>query len=155
MVRSSLNYLYFLFCSASCGFPLAAVRALSWSLTWCPPGGIFFPQDSFTLQHCAAVCEWLYLIVVLLFYATFALEFRSVSAHTLVVLIQRGQWQGVSQSVCKQENQFSLDRFVQQKTKVDKWPTPAQICGASAEDLGSWWIAIFISRKSSESSTVS
>lgn len=74
-----------------------------WSLTSCAPGGVFFPQDSFTLQHSAAVCEWLFLIAVLLFYATFVMEFRSMSAHTLVVLIQRGQQQGVPQNECKQE----------------------------------------------------
>ncbi|MCJ8738848.1 hypothetical protein PDJAM_G00040420 [Pangasius djambal] len=66
-------------------------------------GGVFFPQDSFTLQHSAAVCEWLFVITVLLFYGTFAVEFRLVSAHTLVVLIQRGQQQGLSQNECKQE----------------------------------------------------
>ncbi|XP_047672896.1 transmembrane protein 150A-like isoform X2 [Tachysurus fulvidraco] len=63
--------------------------------------GVFFPQDSFTLQHSAAVCEWLFVITVLLFYGTFVMEFRMVSSHTLVVLIQRGEQQGVSQN--KQE----------------------------------------------------
>ncbi|GAA6068118.1 transmembrane protein 150A-like isoform X1, partial [Tachysurus ichikawai] len=63
--------------------------------------GVFFPQDSFTLQHSAAVCEWLFVITVLLFYGTFVMEFRVVSSHTLVVLIQRGERQGVSQN--KQE----------------------------------------------------
>ncbi|XP_060745419.1 transmembrane protein 150A-like isoform X2 [Tachysurus vachellii] len=63
--------------------------------------GVFFSQDSFTLQHSAAVCEWLFVITVLLFYGTFVMEFHVVSSHTLVVLIQRGERQGVSQN--KQE----------------------------------------------------
>ncbi|XP_053540839.1 transmembrane protein 150A isoform X2 [Ictalurus punctatus] len=65
--------------------------------------GVFFPQDSFTLQHSAAVCEWIFVIAVLLFYGTFFVEFRLVSSHTLVVLIQRGQQQDLSQNECKQE----------------------------------------------------
>ncbi|KAM9462882.1 transmembrane protein 150A isoform 2-T2 [Clarias gariepinus] len=64
---------------------------------------VFFLQDSFTLQHAAAVCEWLFVITVLLFYATFVMEFCSVSENTLVVLIQRGKLQGLSQNQCKEE----------------------------------------------------
>ncbi|XP_060795079.1 transmembrane protein 150A-like [Neoarius graeffei] len=64
-------------------------------------GAIFFPQDSFTLQHSAAVCEWLFANTVLLFYGTFAIEFRLVSAHTLLVLIQKHQKQGFSQNELK------------------------------------------------------
>ncbi|KAG7324786.1 hypothetical protein KOW79_011102 [Hemibagrus wyckioides] len=63
--------------------------------------GVFFSQDSFTLQHSAAVCEWLFMMAVLLFYGTFVMEFHMVSSHTLVVLIQRGERQGVPQN--KQE----------------------------------------------------
>ncbi|KAF7705660.1 transmembrane protein 150A-like isoform X2 [Silurus meridionalis] len=65
--------------------------------------GAFFLQDSFTLQHWAAVCEWLFVVAVLLFYATFITDFRSVSSHTLVVLIHRGQRQGFSPNESKQE----------------------------------------------------
>ncbi|KAG9267519.1 transmembrane protein 150A-like isoform X2 [Astyanax mexicanus] len=49
--------------------------------------GVFFMQEGFALQHGAAVCEWLFLIIILLFYGSFVFEFRFISAETLLVLI--------------------------------------------------------------------
>ncbi|XP_072523831.1 transmembrane protein 150A-like isoform X2 [Salminus brasiliensis] len=53
--------------------------------------GVFFMQESYALQHAAAVCEWLFVIVILLFYGSFCFEFRFISADTLVVLMQKGE----------------------------------------------------------------
>ncbi|XP_051958676.1 transmembrane protein 150A-like [Xyrauchen texanus] len=51
--------------------------------------GVFFIQESFVLQHAAAILEWLFAIIVLLFYASFSHEFSSISAETLTALTRR------------------------------------------------------------------
>ncbi|KAI4888523.1 hypothetical protein NFI96_034163 [Prochilodus magdalenae] len=66
--------------------------------------GVFFVQESFALQHAAAVCEWLFVIVILLFYGSFVYEFRFISTDTLVVLIQKGAAPHPSQNNCKIES---------------------------------------------------
>uniref|UniRef100_A0A8C8RHI6 CWH43-like N-terminal domain-containing protein n=1 Tax=Pelusios castaneus TaxID=367368 RepID=A0A8C8RHI6_9SAUR len=58
------------------------------SLTPVPPGGVFFVQESFVLQHVAALCEWIFIIIVLLFYGTFAFEFGAISTDTFLVLLK-------------------------------------------------------------------
>lgn len=59
------------------------------SLTFCPAGGVFFIQESFVLQHAAAILEWTFAIIVLLFYSSFSHEFSSISSETLVALMTR------------------------------------------------------------------
>ncbi|KAJ8264539.1 hypothetical protein GJAV_G00150460 [Gymnothorax javanicus] len=48
--------------------------------------GVFFAQESFTLQHASAIFEWVFCIIIMLFYGTFAFEFGGVSCETLMVL---------------------------------------------------------------------
>lgn len=38
------------------------------------------------LQHASAIFEWLFCIIIMLFYGTFAFEFGGVSSETLMVL---------------------------------------------------------------------
>ncbi|KAK2876010.1 hypothetical protein Q8A67_020106 [Cirrhinus molitorella] len=45
--------------------------------------------ESFVLQHAAAILEWVFAIIVLLFYSSFSLEFSSISSETLTALIKR------------------------------------------------------------------
>ncbi|KAL7869754.1 hypothetical protein AOLI_G00137420 [Acnodon oligacanthus] len=66
--------------------------------------GVFFVQESFALQHAAALCEWLFTIIILLFYGSFVFEFRFISMDTLVVLIQKGAALQLSQNDCKLES---------------------------------------------------
>ncbi|XP_005995196.1 transmembrane protein 150A-like [Latimeria chalumnae] len=47
--------------------------------------GVFFIQESFELQHAAAICEWVFTIVILIFYGTFAFEFGMISTETFLV----------------------------------------------------------------------
>ncbi|XP_016141023.1 transmembrane protein 150A-like [Sinocyclocheilus grahami] len=51
--------------------------------------GVFFIQESFVLQHAAAILEWMFAIIVLLFYSSFSLEFGSISSETLTALMTR------------------------------------------------------------------
>ncbi|KFP85549.1 Transmembrane protein 150A, partial [Apaloderma vittatum] len=44
--------------------------------------GVFFIQESFVLQHVAALCEWMFIIDVLVFYGTFTFEFGAISTDT-------------------------------------------------------------------------
>lgn len=60
------------------------------SLTPNSPGGVFFCQESFALQHAAAIFEWTYCMLIMLFYGTFAFEFGSMSGDTLTVLSRGG-----------------------------------------------------------------
>ncbi|XP_056290933.1 transmembrane protein 150A-like isoform X1 [Pseudoliparis swirei] len=48
--------------------------------------GVFFCQESFVLQHASAIFEWLFCIIVMLFYGTFAFEFAGMSSDTMVML---------------------------------------------------------------------
>uniref|UniRef100_A0A8D0LA81 CWH43-like N-terminal domain-containing protein n=1 Tax=Sphenodon punctatus TaxID=8508 RepID=A0A8D0LA81_SPHPU len=50
--------------------------------------GVFFIQESFVLQHLAALCEWMFIINVLVFYGTFTFEFGAISTDTFLVLLQ-------------------------------------------------------------------
>ncbi|XP_059677411.1 transmembrane protein 150A [Gavia stellata] len=53
-----------------------------------PSGGVFFIQESFVLQHVAALCEWMFIIDVLVFYGTFTFEFGAISTDTFLVLLK-------------------------------------------------------------------
>ncbi|CAL9699541.1 unnamed protein product [Knipowitschia caucasica] len=48
--------------------------------------GVFFCQESFVLQHASAIFEWVYCILLMLFYGTFAFEFSDITGDTLMVL---------------------------------------------------------------------
>ncbi|XP_064370027.1 transmembrane protein 150A isoform X1 [Dromaius novaehollandiae] len=50
--------------------------------------GVFFIQESFVLQHVAALCEWMFIIDVLVFYGTFTFEFGAISTDTFLVLLK-------------------------------------------------------------------
>ncbi|XP_021254721.1 transmembrane protein 150A isoform X1 [Numida meleagris] len=50
--------------------------------------GVFFIQESFVLQHVAALCEWVFIIDVLVFYGTFTFEFGAISTDTFLVLLK-------------------------------------------------------------------
>lgn len=58
------------------------------SLTSTSSGGVFFIQESFVLQHVAALCEWVFIIDVLVFYGTFTFEFGAISTDTFLVLLR-------------------------------------------------------------------
>lgn len=60
------------------------------SLTLEPSGGVFFCEESFVLQHTSAIFEWIYCMLIMLFYGTFAFEFGDVSGETLMVLSRGG-----------------------------------------------------------------
>ncbi|XP_029464882.1 transmembrane protein 150A-like isoform X2 [Rhinatrema bivittatum] len=49
---------------------------------------ISFIQDNVVLQHVAALCEWIFIIIVLIFYGTFAFEFGAISTETFLVLLK-------------------------------------------------------------------
>lgn len=53
-------------------------------------GGSFFCQESFVLQHASAIFEWLFCVIVMLFYGTFAFEFAGMSGDTIAVLARGG-----------------------------------------------------------------
>lgn len=61
------------------------------SLMGMPSGGVFFIQESFVLQHVAALCEWMFIIDVLVFYGTFTFEFGTISTNTFLVLLKASQ----------------------------------------------------------------
>ncbi|KAE8618897.1 hypothetical protein XENTR_v10009538 [Xenopus tropicalis] len=50
--------------------------------------GVFFIQESFLMQHLAAICEWIFVLDILVFYGTFAYEFGSVSTDTMMAALQ-------------------------------------------------------------------
>ncbi|XP_053442796.1 transmembrane protein 150A isoform X3 [Nycticebus coucang] len=50
--------------------------------------GIFFVHESSQLQHGAALCEWVFVIDILIFYGTFSYEFGAISSDTLVAALQ-------------------------------------------------------------------
>nr|KAF6308565.1 transmembrane protein 150A [Myotis myotis] len=50
--------------------------------------GVFFIHESSQLQHGAALCEWVFVIDILIFYGTFCYEFGAVSSETLVAALQ-------------------------------------------------------------------
>ncbi|XP_054898440.1 transmembrane protein 150A-like [Poeciliopsis prolifica] len=65
--------------------------------------GVFFCQESFSLQHTSAIFEWIYCMVIMFFYGTFAFEFGGVSANTLIVLSKGGGLPSFSLSAHKPE----------------------------------------------------
>lgn len=67
------------------------------------PGGVFFCQESFALQHASAIFEWVYCTLIMLFYGTFAFEFGGMSGDTLMVLSRGGGVQSFSTSEHKSE----------------------------------------------------
>lgn len=50
--------------------------------------GVFFFNESSQIQHGAALCEWVFILDILVFYGTFSYEFGSVSSETLVAALQ-------------------------------------------------------------------
>ncbi|KAG8440970.1 hypothetical protein GDO86_006636 [Hymenochirus boettgeri] len=50
--------------------------------------GVFFIHESFLMQHLAAICEWVFVLDILVFYGTFAYEFGSVSRDTMMAALQ-------------------------------------------------------------------
>ncbi|KAM9585496.1 transmembrane protein 150A isoform 1-T1 [Trichechus inunguis] len=50
--------------------------------------GVFFVHENSQLQHGAALCEWVFVIDILVFYGTFSYEFGAVSSETLVAALQ-------------------------------------------------------------------
>ncbi|XP_058907627.1 transmembrane protein 150A isoform X2 [Kogia breviceps] len=62
---------------------LAAIAFVSLILS-----GVFFIHESSQLQHGAALCEWVFVIDILIFYGTFSYEFGAVSSETLVAALQ-------------------------------------------------------------------
>ncbi|XP_046888450.1 transmembrane protein 150A-like isoform X2 [Hypomesus transpacificus] len=65
--------------------------------------GVFFVQESYTLQHASAIFEWLFCMIIMLFYGTFAFEFRGMSGDTLMVLARGGVVRVLSNSDHKVE----------------------------------------------------
>ena len=51
---------------------------------------MFFLEESFVLQHASAIFEWVFCVIVMLFYGTFAFEFAGMSGETLMVLARGG-----------------------------------------------------------------
>ncbi|KAK1791579.1 hypothetical protein P4O66_013579 [Electrophorus voltai] len=52
--------------------------------------GVFFVQESFVLQHASAIFEWVFCVIIMLFYGTFAFEFAGISSDTMMVLARGG-----------------------------------------------------------------
>ncbi|KAF4090251.1 hypothetical protein AMELA_G00049780 [Ameiurus melas] len=52
--------------------------------------GVFFVQESFVLQHASAIFEWVFCVIIMLFYGTFAFEFANISSNTMMVLARGG-----------------------------------------------------------------
>lgn len=71
-----------------CGPPWCGWGPAVLSLTGMLSGGVFFIQESFVLQHVAALCEWMFIIDVLVFYGTFTFEFGAISTDTFLVLLK-------------------------------------------------------------------
>ncbi|XP_068592887.1 transmembrane protein 150A-like isoform X2 [Cebidichthys violaceus] len=65
--------------------------------------GVFFCQESFALQHTSAIFEWIYCMLIMLFYGTFAFEFGEMSGDTLMVLSRGGGRGGGVQSFSTSE----------------------------------------------------
>lgn len=51
--------------------------------------GVFFIQESSQLQHAAAICEWIFTIIILVFYGTFAVEFGSITQNTFLEMLAK------------------------------------------------------------------
>ncbi|XP_056616840.1 transmembrane protein 150A-like [Triplophysa dalaica] len=51
--------------------------------------GVFFVQESYVLQHTSAIFEWVFCMIIMLFFGTFAFEFSGISADTMMVLARR------------------------------------------------------------------
>lgn len=73
------------------------------ALTLWSPGGVFFCQESYALQHTSAIFEWIYCSIIMFFYGTFAFEFGGMSGNTLMVLSKGGAMQSFSTSDHKTE----------------------------------------------------
>lgn len=58
--------------------------------------GVFFVQESFVLQHASAIFEWVFCVIIMLFYGTFAFEFAGISSDTMMVLARGQSLQSVS-----------------------------------------------------------
>lgn len=62
---------------------LAVIAFITMVLT-----SVFFFHESSQLQHGAALCEWVFVLDVLIFYGTFSYEFGAISSDTLVAALQ-------------------------------------------------------------------
>ncbi|XDV19986.1 hypothetical protein PO909_025372 [Leuciscus waleckii] len=51
--------------------------------------GIFFVHESFVLQHAAAICEWVFTVLVLVYYGTFTYEFGTVNSDTIMAALMK------------------------------------------------------------------
>ncbi|XP_019341752.1 transmembrane protein 150A isoform X2 [Alligator mississippiensis] len=56
--------------------------------------GAFFIHESPVLQHVAALCEWAFVLAILIFYGTLSYEFGAVSSETLVAALQGAHARG-------------------------------------------------------------
>lgn len=65
--------------------------------------GVFFCQQSFILQHASAIFEWVYCMLIMLFYGTFAFEFSDISGDTLMILSKGAKEQSYAMSDHKAE----------------------------------------------------
>uniref|UniRef100_A0A3Q1FYH7 CWH43-like N-terminal domain-containing protein n=1 Tax=Acanthochromis polyacanthus TaxID=80966 RepID=A0A3Q1FYH7_9TELE len=70
--------------------------------------GVFFCQESFALQHTSAIFEWVYCMLIMFFYGTFAFEFGGMSGDTLMVLSRGGGLQSFSTSNHKADSSSHL-----------------------------------------------
>ncbi|KAI5615682.1 transmembrane protein 150 [Silurus asotus] len=74
------------FCMAHVRVALSAGALISLILS-----GIFFIHESFVLQHAAAICEWIFTVLILVYYGTFTYEFGSVSGDTMMAALVYGR----------------------------------------------------------------
>ncbi|XP_069741802.1 transmembrane protein 150A isoform X3 [Narcine bancroftii] len=78
-----------------CRFLLTIVAFINLVLT-----GVFFIQERSDLQHAAAICEWVFTIIILIFYGTFAVEFGSITEKTLLEMLTKE----AKKAHCKSDN---------------------------------------------------
>ncbi|XDV50038.1 hypothetical protein PO909_019165 [Leuciscus waleckii] len=56
----------------------------------------FVALESFVLQHASAIFEWVFCVIIMLFYGTFAFEFAGISSDTMMVLARGKSLQSAS-----------------------------------------------------------
>ncbi|KAL6487326.1 hypothetical protein MHYP_G00039520 [Metynnis hypsauchen] len=79
--------------------------------------GVFFVQESFVLQHASAIFEWVFCVIIMLFYGTFAFEFAGISSNTMMVLA-RGGTLGSSRADHKMESLSGASQHQSEKTRA-------------------------------------
>ena len=88
-LKSQKKPLTLCYCHCSVCYNSGFHAALLFSLTLIL-GGVFFCQESFVLQHASAIFEWVFCVIVALFYGTFAFEFAGMSGDTMALLARGG-----------------------------------------------------------------